>query len=99
MQLPLVNTQDQALSQLSTKWKAILDPVLANTLVQGQQIDGITLTSGQPQAVYHSLGQIPQGWIVVDTNASANIWRSQPFNAKTITLEASNNTTISIWIY
>lgn len=99
MQLPLVSSTDSAITQLSTKWKAILDPVIANPLTQGQQISSISLAANVPTTVYHSLGQAPQGWFPVDNQASANVWRTQPFNNKTITLEASADTVISIWIY
>jgi hypothetical protein len=85
--------------QADPKWAAQLDPLLANPLVNGRQIDDITLVANTPQIVYHSLGQLPQGWVVVDTNANAYIRRTQPFNTKTITLEASADAVISIWIY
>lgn len=81
------------------KWAASLNPLLANTLIQGSQIDGIILTAGKPVAINHNLGQLPNGFIVVDNIASSNIWRTQPFTTTVLTLQASANTTISIWVY
>jgi len=81
------------------KWAAAINPVLAQPILNGQQIDSIALTASKAQAINHGLQQFPQGWFVVDNIANAVIWRTQPFNTTTITLEASATTTISIWIY
>lgn len=85
--------------QANPKWAAALNPLLALSLVNGQQIDGIILSAGVPFAVYHSLGQKPSGWFVVDTNAATTVFRTQPFSPKTLTLQSSANATISIWVY
>jgi hypothetical protein len=81
------------------KWAATLNPLLANPLIQGQQIDSVVLVSGKPKAINHGLQQLPQGWFLVDNIANAVIWRTAAFTTTTITLEASANTTISIWVY
>jgi hypothetical protein len=81
------------------KWASSLNPLLALPLVNGQQLDGIILVANKPQNINHSLGQLPKGWYIVDINAAATVYRTQPFNDKTITLESSANATISIWIY
>jgi hypothetical protein len=81
------------------KWAAALNAVLAVPLVSGQAISNIILPATTPTVVYHSLDQIPNGWFLIDNTANAVIWRTQPFNSKSITLEASAKTTISIWIY
>ena len=83
----------------STKWAGTLNPVLALPILNGQQITGISLSAAVPKEISHSLGQIVQGWILVDNNAASIIYRTQPLNAKTITLQASINSIISIWIY
>lgn len=85
--------------QAAPKWSSQINPLLALPLVNGQQISGIILAAGVPLVIYHSLGQLPQGWFVVDNIANSYIIRTQPFNSKTITLESSANTTIAIWIY
>ena len=81
------------------KWAATLNPLLANTLIQGSQIDGIILAAGVAKAINHNLGQLPNGWFVVDNVANSNIWRTQAFTTTVLTLQASANTTISIWVY
>lgn len=85
--------------QASNQWPATLNPVIASPLINGQQIDSIQLLSGGPNNIYHSLGQLPQGWFVVDKTSHADVIRTQPFNQNTITLEADADCKISIWIY
>lgn len=85
--------------QAGPRWASQLNPVLSNPLITGQQIDSIILAANTPLVVYHSLGQNPQGWIVVDNTANSYIIRTQPFNAQSITLESSADTVIAIWIY
>lgn len=84
--------------QADTQWASILNPVIANPLLSGQQINGIVLTTNIPNTVYHSLGQFPQGWFVVDINSGIVPFRTQ-WTHNTITLEAAANCKISIWIY
>ncbi len=86
-------------SLLQTKWAAILNPILKLPILGGNQINGIVLTAATPLVINHLLSRIPQGWIVTDNIASAVVWRTAPANKSTITLEASADTTISIWIY
>lgn len=97
-QLPLI-TNSADLPTLAPRWKSQLDPVLANKLVQGQTLANIALVASTPLAIYHSLGQIMTGWIITDNDANSVIWRTQPLNAKTLTLESSANTVISLWVF
>lgn len=82
-----------------TKWASTLNPVLSIPMLSGVQISNIKLTASTPLAINHLLQRMPQGWFLTDNNSNAVIWRTQPFNNLTITLESSANTTISFWIY
>ena len=95
MSLPRNLTWDKA----NTLWAASLDPVLANLLVQGAQLRGIVLVANTPQTLNHYLGKTQTGFIVTDLNAAAIVYRTQPFNSQTITLESSANATCSIWCF
>lgn len=83
----------------NAKWAATINPVLSNVLIQGQQIDSIVLAANKPKAINHGLQQLPQGWFLVDNIANAVVWRTSAFTTTTLTLEASANTVISIWVY
>lgn len=82
----------------SSIWKSQIDPVLANLLVQGSLLKNISLTTGTNQ-VNHLLGQTQQGWMITDINGAAQIYRSQPFNDKTLTLTSDANVTVSLWVF
>lgn len=86
-------------SLLQNRWKAIIDPVLVLPMLNGVAINGISLTASTPLAIPTTLNRMQQGWFIIDNNANANVWRTAAFNDLTLTLEASANTTISIWVF
>ena len=69
---------------MSSEWSRQLNPILANRLVQGLQLSNITLVASTPQVINTGLGKTQSGWIITDINASAAVWRTQPFNDKTL---------------
>jgi len=91
LQLPWTSAQ--------TRWKSELDPVIQSPLWQGNQINSIALVASTPMVINHKLGRMMQGWIIVDKNAAAEVYRTQPFNSQTLTLESSANVTVNIWCY
>lgn len=82
-----------------TKWAADLNPIISLPVLAGIQINSIILTANTPKAINHLLQRLPQGWFLVDINASATVWRSAVFTMTTITLESSANVTVSLYIY
>lgn len=94
MQLPLID--DPKLAQ--TKWKSILDPLLARPLNDSNTLTGIVLASGV-NVINHKLGRKPQGWVITDTTTAITIFRSQPFNDLTLTLTASGAGVINLMVF
>lgn len=82
-----------------TKWAADINPILGLPILAGNQINSIPLTANVPKVINHLLQRMPQGWFLVDTNANATIWRSALWTNTTLTLEASANVTISVYVY
>jgi len=95
--LPLTNpasTQD-------TRWKSLLDPVLANPLQSGQLLTGISLVNGST-TINHGLGRKLRGYIVVLSSAAATIHDSQSTNTMpdlTLVLVSSAATTVSLYVF
>lgn len=85
--------------QMITRWASQLNPILANILIQGIPLLGITLIAATPRTLNHYLGRTQKGWVISDITTSATVFRSQPFNDKTITLTSSADTVIDLWIY
>jgi hypothetical protein len=94
MQLPTKLTFDQLL----TKWSAILNPSLANPLNSVSILNGVVLKNGAT-VINHLLGQMQQGWMILDQNAAASIYRSSPFNDKTLTLTSNAVVTVSLGVF
>ena len=84
---------------MQKQWKSQLDPVLANSLMQGSVIPGIVLNANIPLTFDHYLGRQMIGWIVIDNMNFCEIIRTKPLNSTTLTLEANANTTISLWVF
>ena len=98
MQLPIMKDDNQNFQLMQTKWASILNPLLKNGLVDGIQLIGIDLINGET-TFNHLLGRKPQGWILTDINAGTSVYRSKPFNDKTLSLTAGANCTVSLWVY
>jgi len=79
-------------------WASQLNPLLANPLSSMSIIKNVSLVVGV-NTINHFLGQNQQGWILTDITGPATIYRSQPFNNKTLTLTASAACTVSIGVF
>jgi hypothetical protein len=86
-------------AQMLTKWAAILNPIISNSILQGVQINFLTMVANTPLQINHGLNRSPIGWFVIDSTAATEVFRTQSFNPTTITLEATANAVISIWVY
>ncbi len=92
--------QVQTVAQISSKWKAALDPVLENLLVQGQLLSNISLINGSI-AINHKLGRQPQGWFLVSPLGAATVYQAayQPNPTLTLTLTSNAAITTSLWVF
>ncbi len=97
MSLPFFKT-NTVVDQLQTKWKSELDPVLGNPMTNPGLLFGIPLVSGV-NVINHLLGRTQQGWVITDINAAAMIFRSAPFNSKTLTLTSNAACTVDLMVF
>lgn len=81
-----------------TEWKKQIDPVLGNVLLQGNLLTGIQIFNGT-NVINTKLQRLQQGWIIVDQDAQAEIYRSAAFNDLTLTLTSSKACTIALWVF
>ena len=82
----------------TTKWKSLIDPLLKNQLNNVSILNNIELQVGNNR-IAHKLGKKPQGWLILDINAAATIYRSQPFDDLFLTLNSNAIATISLGVF
>jgi len=83
---------------LETDWSSKLNPLLANPLNNVSILKDIALVTGA-NVINHKLGKMQQGYFLVDQQAAANIYRSEPFTSTTLTLTSSAPATVSIGVF
>lgn len=90
----------QTLPQMQSKWKSILEPVLANLLINGQLLTNVQLINGSTP-VNHKLGRIPNGWFLVSPLGAAMVYEAamQPNPTLTLTLVSNAAIQTSIWVF
>ena len=105
-----VQTTDRLINQLQSNIANAVNPLLAlgsfnpqwsRTFLAGNLIQKVSLTSGA-NSVVHNLGYSPTGWFITRIRSAATIYDTQDSNAqptKTLTLNASANCTVDIFIF
>lgn len=83
---------------ITTRWKALLDPLLKNPINGVQLLKGVQLNSGST-VINHLLGRQMQGWFITDIDGAATIYRSEDFNDLTLTLTSSAAVTVNIGVF
>lgn len=83
----------------STRWPSDLNPIIALPQLHGTFLLNINLVANIPLVINTLLGRTQQGWIITDISTSATVWRTQPFNKTTLTLQATADTTVNLWVY
>lgn len=94
MQLPI----KLSLDQMQTRWKSILDPLLANSMNQISILANVELSNGV-NVINHKLGRVQQGWFLIDKQDYGDIKRTAPFNNLTLTLTANADMTVSLGVF
>lgn len=83
---------------MNPKLASILNPLLAMPQSSAQLIIGFNLVTGA-NIIPHKLGRQMQGWSLTDLTATITVYRSAPFNSKTLTLTASGPATVNIEVF
>jgi len=90
--------QNISLASLLVQWPQQLNPIIVNPLVNGSLLTNIVLKNGSV-TFPHYLGRQIQGWFIVDQDAAAEIYRSQPLNNQTLTLTSNAAVTVNLWVF
>ncbi len=93
------DAQDRDLGELQDRLAEFAQQVSECPLLVGNTVEDIAIVAGTPETVYHKLDRTPEGWLVVRRSASAVVFESGTFDATEITLDASANVTVTVWVY
>jgi uncharacterized protein (AIM24 family) len=94
MQLPV----KLAFPQMITRWASILNPLIANPLNNASILLNVKLSVGV-NVINHLLGEQQQGWFLVDKQGAGDVYRTAPFNDKTLTLTSTAAITVDIGVF
>lgn len=79
-------------------WASTLNPIIASPLSSITILKDKALINGIT-TINHGLGRLMQGWIILDINGAATIYRSASLNAKTLTLTSNAAVTVSLGVF
>lgn len=96
--LPQFQSSILELNLMQNAWGTQLNPLLSNPLLKGNLLTGLALTTGV-NTINHKLNRMQQGWIITDTDGTATVYRSAPFNKLTLELTASAPVTVNILVF
>ena len=80
------------------KWAAELNPIIGNPMTNMRILSNVTLASGT-NVINHGLGRTQQGWVIVDIQGAATVYRNAAFNNATLSLDASTGVIVSIGVF
>jgi hypothetical protein len=88
------------LPQMQIQWAAALNPVIGNSIVNGLQLNNVSLANGTT-VINHRLSRTMLGWFLTDVDGVATVYKPKtaPFNSKTLTLISNAAVTANIWVY
>lgn len=88
------------ISRLQDALSKVFNAIQKKQILDGRLIENIEISTGTVKEVAHGLQSNPRGWIVVKKNAEATIWETASTLAgRTLSLNASANVTISLWVF
>ena len=100
-----IRVKEQQLDDVQTNIANTLSPVLKSLIIDGVLVKDIVLANGVNR-VNHTLGRVPEGWLIVDHNTAATVFKTVPTSAantitdsSTISLTSSGAVTVSIWFF
>jgi hypothetical protein len=94
--LKKINGQSYELQKTIEYSQEFVAQLLVLNFLKGNLLD-IALTT-TATAYPHGLGTTPQGFIIFDKNANADIWRTA-WDDRTITLDASATVNAKVWVF
>lgn len=86
---------------MQQQWAQQLNPLIANVLLQGKLLSGVSLANGTT-VINHGLGRDLKGYMVVLKSGTSSISDNQLINptpSLTLSLNSSAAITVSLWVF
>lgn len=94
-----IQSSDTKVNLLQDAVDKALTPVLNVPLIDGVLLKNVSIATGL-NIVNHTLGREPLGWIVVDKNSSATVYRqTSAIPDRTLNFVASGSGVFSFWVF
>lgn len=97
-----IYTQDQDLQRIQQNTQVVFDGILNQTIIQGNLLPSVSLSNGVDTIIQHKLGYRFTGWIIVNKNATGDVWNSSTVNNKPhqqIILQSDADLIVDLWIF
>lgn len=95
-------TADEDLTKVQSNLQEYFRPITTNPTLDGVRVTGVSLSSSSVNAVNHTLGREPLGWILIRKKGAADVWDSQDSNAlptRTLALNCDADVEVDLWIF
>lgn len=99
--LPIMQTDDQDMHLMQTRWASIINPVIGAPILQGQLLRSVNLITGD-NVINHGLGRNLQGWVVTRLRAPSSLYDTQDSNSMpqlTLNLNSSAPCVADLWVF
>lgn len=96
-QVASINSPNQLLNRFMAEVQKV-NTVLECPLLNGNLVKDVSITAGTPVDVNHGLGRMPQGWFVVGIGSASSVFATG-VNKSVLTLDASADTTVNLWVF
>lgn len=99
--LRLDQSKDPELRKLSEQVQTALIPVFKSDILDGRLVEDVAFPLAAPVLVPHGLGRAYKGYILVRGPSGITVGESglNPDSSIFISLEASNQTIASLWVF
>lgn len=92
-----INTANQELQLIQANIARAISETINNALLNGLFLENLSISTTNTQ-VAHKLGRVPKGYIVIDSNAAANVYTIDK-DTQFITLKATANCVVNLYIF
>jgi hypothetical protein len=93
---------DPALNRAQDKMAEFVKPFVNSPIIDGRLVKDVVLIAGTPTNVNHGLGREIIGWFLAGNSANSVVWdlqASNPLKKQLLKLQASANTTVTLWVF